>query len=205
MKPLDRRGRPLYGETWDRVYFYGSQLVALGYRESERKPNLFVRSYASVTFFGDLRGSSHIAPWEDPRPLLYWQFREATEPRRAGRMIAIEAVRTAPLPIRLTWRPTEETLEELREVDRRHFERIEPVNVPPALAPSGPRPRGQLMEALDRSTGELIPADADPPGKKLFCFCGQQVRRRWDLDSNRFYFDHPRGSCEFDGRSGPVI
>lgn len=200
MKPLDKQGRRLFGQTWDRVHHYGTQLVALGYVEHAEKSNLFVRSYRSAQFYADLRGSNVVAIWQDRRPLFYWRFRRDLDRPTAQRIISIEAARTAPVPIRLSLDLDQASMELLTEVDPSLFARSEPARVPPAPVPGAPPParaRDRLSEALDRSTGELVPASArSAGGSHLVCpACQQAVRRRWDPHSDRYYFHHLHRPC----------
>ncbi len=74
MKPVDKRGRPIYGKTWDTILAHGHNLLRLGYREARSKPNLFFRKAEEGVCFADLRGTDIIAIWEDPRPMFYARF-----------------------------------------------------------------------------------------------------------------------------------
>jgi hypothetical protein len=200
VRPYDKQDRPLFGETWDRVHHYGTQLLALGYTEHAQKPNLFVRKYRRLDFYADLRGSNIIPIWNDPRPMFYWRFKRQHDPRVAPRVVSIEATRLAPMPIRLSHRPTIETLELLANVDHTLFERPEPARVPPAPVPGAPRPedtRSHLYEAVRPSTGEFISASAKSAGAThLVCpDCRGAVQRRWDSNQDRYVFRHLGKDC----------
>jgi hypothetical protein len=197
VKALDRWGRPLSGETWDRVHYYGTQLLGYGYWESTTKPNLFVRGYSSATFFADLGGTRYVRIAEDSRPLFYWKLAPALDPDRAGRMIAIEGARLAPIPVRLSSMADGEHAELLIQVDREQFQRPEPTVVPAAPMATAFRYRPQLFEALDTGTGELIPSgDRTAARPYLRCpHCQVRVARAWDGGLDRYAFTHPRTHC----------
>lgn len=197
MRPYDKQGRPLYGETWDRVDHYGTQLEMVGYQEHRAKANLFVRAYQSVHFYADLRGTALIPLWRDSRPLFYWHFRRPTDDLTARRMIVIEATRLAPIPIRLTLAPDAESLRMLEVRDHELFARPRPQRVPPARVPGAPVPmelRDRLPEAVVRSTGELVHVSMSGTGDDLICpACRETVRRCWNGVNH--YFQHAGRSC----------
>ena len=197
VRALDRQGRPLSGWLWDRVHHYGTQLLACGYWESTTKPNLFVRSYPSVTFFADLRGTRYITIAEDSRPLFYWNIPFAVDRDRVARMVAIEGARLAPIPIRLPSILHEEQMAVLMHVESEPFERQEPQDVPAAPAPATFRPVHRLFEALDPRTGELIASGAKGAERPyLRCpQCREPVARHWDGALDRYCFAHPRTRC----------
>lgn len=198
MRPIDKRGNRLFGETWDRVYYYGGLLLARGYVEHNAKPNLFLCRYRSVTFWADLRGTDVVRIWRDRRPIFWWQF-PGEPPPHAPNMITIEAARLAPIPLRLSYRPNEASVEVVRGVDPALFERDEPARVPRAAvhAHAPPRRAAHAFEALDSRTGELVSSSARRAGAgHLLCVnCRGTVSRAWDHDTDRFYFEHSRPLC----------
>lgn len=196
MRPIDKRGNRLFGETWDRVYYYGGLLLARGYVEHNAKPNLFACRYRWVTFWADLRGTGVVRIWRDRRPIFWWQF-PGEPPPHAPNMITIEAARLAPIPLRLSHRPNEGSV--VRGVDTALFEREEPARVPtaPVLAHVPTQRVAQTFEALDSRTGELVSSSARRAGAgHLLCVnCRGTVRRAWNHDADRFYFEHSRPTC----------
>lgn len=200
MRPVDYRGRVLYDEVWDRVYFYGAALLERGYVEATSKWNLFLLAYPTVTFFAGLRGTKDIDIWEDRRPLFWWQLakgrRVASE--QLARMVTIEASRLDPIPIRTTHMPSEDTLPVFARIDSQGlFDRPEPDHVPKAPHVSAISWRLHLYKAIDGKTGEYISAsDTAAARPYLRCTsCRERLARRWDPDLQRYFFDHKKGRC----------
>lgn len=52
------------------------KLERCGYKESYRKPNLFYKLVELGHFYADMRGTDVIPIWDDPIPLLYFNFDE---------------------------------------------------------------------------------------------------------------------------------
>jgi hypothetical protein len=200
VKALNPWGVAIAGEEWNRLYHYGTQLLGYGYRVSSTKPNLFVRSYPSIVFFADLRGTRNVPLSRDSRPLFYWQLGANVDPARGARMVAIEATRLDPIPIRLPSIPDLEQpahMELLLQVDRAPFQRHEPRTVPTAPPPATFRFTPRLFEAIDSRTGELIAAGDKAAGRPhLRCpRCRVPVVRQWDGALDRYAFEHPRTTC----------
>lgn len=73
MIPFDKFGRPIYGKLYARLFAIGMKLKRLGYKESVRFPNLFVKSLPGIVFFADLRGTEFAPIWENPGVFFYFQ------------------------------------------------------------------------------------------------------------------------------------
>ena len=77
--------RPIYKDSiWYQMIQTGVKLRKLGYRESQKKPNLFYKPIKTEimscegntiqvkgAIFADIRGNVIVPIWEDPRPLIY--------------------------------------------------------------------------------------------------------------------------------------
>lgn len=200
MRPVDYRGRVLYDDVWDRVYFYGSQLLERGYVEAARKPNLFLLPYRAVTFFAGLRGTRDLAIWDDHRPLFWWQIDRTVHLDHdvLARMVMIEAARLDPIPLRTTYMPSDETLPVLAEISEHDLlDRPEPACVPKAPYVSVFSGRLHTYVAIDGQTDERVMAQHDGADRTyLRCaLCRERLMRQWDPDLQRFFFDHRRGRC----------
>lgn len=75
MQPIDKFGREIYADTYNKMLHFGSILLRSNYKESRNKANLFFKkSGQNVIFFADMRGTEIVPLWEDPSPLLYATF-----------------------------------------------------------------------------------------------------------------------------------
>jgi len=111
MKPVDKFDKPTYRETFQRMLKIGALLLKCGYRESEKKPNLFYlrktltaceRSW-EVVCFADMRGTEIIKIWEETEPLFYVGPPDA--PRWLKNRMHLEETKrldTADVPYRLS-------------------------------------------------------------------------------------------------------
>lgn len=94
MKREDKFGRRIYsGTVWNRMIAIGNKLIALGYRESRKKPNLFFIKVEHGVFFADLRGTKEVPIWDDQRPLFYYQFNEKLPAWKCRRLVKQELLR----------------------------------------------------------------------------------------------------------------
>jgi len=94
MIPVDKFGRPIYGKVFTRLKRQGAVLEENGYRESQKKPNLFYRKDPSCgMFFADMRGTEDIPVWEDTSPLFYWQSNSEVAPWLRRRHIKNELIK----------------------------------------------------------------------------------------------------------------
>jgi len=73
MIPFDRFGRPIYSKLYVRLFNIGMKLKRLGYKESVRFPNLFVKALSGIVFFADLRGTELVPIWERPGVFFYFK------------------------------------------------------------------------------------------------------------------------------------
>ncbi|UCE74595.1 MAG: hypothetical protein JSV56_02535 [Methanomassiliicoccales archaeon] len=74
MKPEDKFGRPIYNHIYSQLLNIGMKLSQCGYNESSNKPNLFYKSLNIGVVFADMRGTEEVSIWEDPVPLVYFNF-----------------------------------------------------------------------------------------------------------------------------------
>lgn len=189
----DRTGRPLFNETWDRIRAYGGQLVDLGYEEAA-DANLYVRTYTSITFFADFRGTSWVPIWSDRRALFSWRVLDPELGlERRWRMVAIEAARISPVPIRVRGLPAADWVATPLPLAGAVLERSEPEEVPALMTAP---PIARLARAIDPRTGEVVGAAEGSPERTVFvCLCGVRVRRCWDTVTQAFTFEHPQPRC----------
>lgn len=75
MLPVDKVGRPIYPSVFRRLKVIGQQLHELGFKESKRKSNLFFKVITEGCVFADMRGTDMVPIWEDPIPLVYYNWR----------------------------------------------------------------------------------------------------------------------------------
>ncbi len=71
MKPVDKFGKPIYPGVFQTLQRIGISLEQLGFNESARKPNLFLRKDSCGTVFADMRGTKEIPIWGEICPLIY--------------------------------------------------------------------------------------------------------------------------------------
>ena len=70
----NKDGRPIYSDKiWNQMREKGEILEKLGYKASNKKPNLFYKKIGDGFVFADLRGTSIVPIWDDARPLIYKQ------------------------------------------------------------------------------------------------------------------------------------
>ena len=74
MEPIDKFGRKIYLQVFNRLSNIGVKLNYLGYKEANQKPNLFYKTFEGGRIFADMRGTEMIPIWECPEPLLYFDF-----------------------------------------------------------------------------------------------------------------------------------
>ena len=74
MEPVDKFGREINLQIFNRLSNIGLKLNVLGYKESKQKPNLFYRKFEGGLIFADMRGTNMIPIWECPEPLIYLKF-----------------------------------------------------------------------------------------------------------------------------------
>ena len=81
----NKDGRPIfYDSIWNKIINIGKKLIKLGYKETEKKPNLFYKPIKTEknskddktvqvkgVVFADLRGTGFVPIWDDPSPLFY--------------------------------------------------------------------------------------------------------------------------------------
>lgn len=92
MIPKDKFGNPIYSHVFEKLVKIGNQLLSLGYKESNNKPNLFYKkivSDATIINFLDMRGTYDIKIWEEPVPMIYQKV-EAGENWQIGRIVKKE-------------------------------------------------------------------------------------------------------------------
>jgi hypothetical protein len=104
MEPKGRNGQPIYPRIFQQLQAYGRTLEQCGYKESQKKPNLFYRSYPFGTFFADLRGTEEVPIWEDLSALFYFQWQgEPLPPAVRQQIVKLEWERTGDIPKRLSF------------------------------------------------------------------------------------------------------
>lgn len=87
----DKFGRRIYSnEIWLQMVATGEKLTKLGYAESLRKPNLFYSKRDYGFFFADMRGTNFVPIWEDPVPMIYWNFESNVSHWKCRRLIEEE-------------------------------------------------------------------------------------------------------------------
>ena len=74
MEPVDKFGRKINLQIFNRLCNIGLKLNKLGYKESKRKPNLFYRKFEGGFIFADMRGTEMIPIWESPEPIIDFKF-----------------------------------------------------------------------------------------------------------------------------------
>lgn len=104
MKPIDKKGRPIYAHIFAVLKKYGRKLDELHWIESVYKPNLFRKSFGDVLIFADMRGTEVIPIWQEPYPLIYVDDKcpEDWKMRRALRK-AIEELEGVGIPHRFSF------------------------------------------------------------------------------------------------------
>jgi len=147
MTHQDRFGNPIYPHVHSKMREIGRQLVALGYSEHTRKPDLYVCSHPSVTFYADLRGTAMVPIWEDTSALFYWRFSGNLPLTLRRRMLAIETMRLRDVP----WRVSGEMHEDY-EIAQEF-----------PLQTSGDDPEGRVQPRLRQLFADDILADDDLP------------------------------------------
>jgi len=90
MKPVDKFGKPIYGEKFRRLQANGGILGAQGYFESAKKPNLFCKQIPQGWFYADMRGTEEVPIWSDTRPAFYWKFNASTPMWERRRLMKTE-------------------------------------------------------------------------------------------------------------------
>ena len=102
MKPYDKFGNKLYPKTYIEIANIGRKLQILGYKEHERKPNLFFIKHHTGTFYADLRGTGMVPIWEDTRALFYWRLKKNLPVKQRQKIAFIEWMRTGDIPKRFS-------------------------------------------------------------------------------------------------------
>jgi len=100
MRPVDKFGNELFPHVFRKLQAAGRQLEQYGYKETNANL-LFAKSYRIVHFYADMRGTSEVPIWQDPRPMVYWFFRDPVSEEMRARVVAIELHRIIRVPIRL--------------------------------------------------------------------------------------------------------
>lgn len=105
MKAVDKFGREIYPKTFRKMQQFGKNLETQGYKESQQKPNLFYKPDTFCVFFADMRGTDIISMWDDPSPLLYWNFIKECPEWQKRRIIKSEMGRLEKVgcPVRLSF------------------------------------------------------------------------------------------------------
>ena len=93
MIPEDRFGRTIYPKLFRILQENGRILAALGYVESQRKPNLFLYKIPEGVLFANMRGTPEVAMWDDQRPLSHWKFVDKVAMWKRRRLIKAELER----------------------------------------------------------------------------------------------------------------
>jgi len=78
MKRQNKDGRPIYSDKiWKRMLWIGENLEKIGYKESNKRPNLFYKQFTNNgvngVIFADLRGTDIIPIWADASPITYYK------------------------------------------------------------------------------------------------------------------------------------
>lgn len=105
MKDFDKFGHPIYEKTWRILLRQGRALLKCGYKESEKKPNLFYRVIKEGVFFADMRSSNIVPIWEDTDALFYWNIFDEALPVWEKRKIIndeMDVITMAGCPCRLS-------------------------------------------------------------------------------------------------------
>ena len=76
MKPYDKFGKKIYSNTYNLLCETGLKLKKIGYKEVKNKPNLFYKRFDGDRVFADMRGTELIPIWEEPVPLVYFDFED---------------------------------------------------------------------------------------------------------------------------------
>lgn len=92
MIPQDKFGRIILPSKFLKLKKNEAVLLARGYREHDRKPNLFCREIHRGRFFADMQGTEGVPIWEDTRPLFYWNFNQRKPKWERRRLIRRELI-----------------------------------------------------------------------------------------------------------------
>jgi predicted HNH restriction endonuclease len=103
MKSEDKFGRRIYSKTFLILQKYGEMLADLGWKESQKKPNLFYKMLDGITVFADMRGTEIVPIWEDPCPLMYVTMEHEDWKRRRAVRYAAAELGSAGIPHRLSF------------------------------------------------------------------------------------------------------
>lgn len=77
----DCRGNTLYPRLAARLFEISRRLCAAGFRQSLKKPWLFLISISGVgAFFANMGGTEEVPIWEDPTPLYHWKLNNPGSP-----------------------------------------------------------------------------------------------------------------------------
>jgi hypothetical protein len=94
VKRQDKFGRKIFSESiWLQMQTTGNILLTLGYKESLRKPNLFYLENEFGLFFANMQGTEFVPIWDDPAPLIHWQFKQGIPNWKCRRLVKEEIQR----------------------------------------------------------------------------------------------------------------
>lgn len=74
MIPQDKFGRRIYPSVFKVLCEIRDNLTKIGYIEAIRKPNLFYKKTEEGIFFADMRSTNEIPIWDDPCPMVWFNF-----------------------------------------------------------------------------------------------------------------------------------
>jgi len=87
MEPIDKCGNQIYPKIYSILCEIAIKLKNIGYIESKKEPNLFIRSFENGCIFADLRGTKLVRIWDDPVPLITFHFENSVPNWKRHRVI----------------------------------------------------------------------------------------------------------------------
>lgn len=87
---IDKFGRLIYENIWQILLKQGRILQKCGYKESEKKPNLFYKVIKEGIIFADMRSSNIVPIWADTNPLFYWNLDKTLPDWKKRRIVNYE-------------------------------------------------------------------------------------------------------------------